>query len=265
MEKKREENYMKWFDEVKTTYLSMLNNRIVFEKKLEMLDVKFFDGNSTSGMLLPTINTKVYYDFCMEVNKNDSKVTIMYFMAHELTHLLFAETDLLQFTGYSSNDDSVSVSHVRRKLYKTSEIYGTAFEEELCEYIAFSVVKHIFKDTYTENEIMKLTCQNEVGKFTYNNFLLMQEIIKYFGSEITDKIDEIEVLSETVKKPGNYLLYTATSGTLNILINDFDDYTYKGAWLKLNKLFEEYWNDNSKVYLRRQIKEILKMWQKNAA
>ena len=260
MEKKREETYMKWFDEVKTTYLSMLNNRIVFEKKLEMLEVRFSDSDTTAGLFLAKTEKKVILNIFLEIAKNDSKLEVMHLVAHELTHLLFAETDKLGFNGYSANDDSVSVSHIKRKVLGTDQIYGMAFEEGLCEYIAFSVVKNIFKNVYTENEIISKIYKNkdEKDKKYFTAFLLMREIVKYFGNEIDSKIDELE-FSEKFKSPKNYLLYTAATGTLSIFINDFEACTYKGAWQKLNKLFEEFWNDNSKIFIREQIIEILEL------
>lgn len=251
---RKEKIYYGWLEEMSTEILKMLNNNILFEKKLEKLKKTIFITlNGTNGV---TLCDGTKFEICIDVNPNDTEMFIKLVMAHELAHLLFASINNLPIAGYCASDDSFELSFIKRKT-SDGDVYGEDLEELICDYIAVELVKRNFKNKFSSETICEIVF-NEKEKQLYN---CTKKIVELFGEDISanDKIDSYPQ-NEKLVQPDNLFLYNIATGTINVLINDYDECMGKGAWKRLNEEISKYKNENcssAKEFLEIEMKRFL--------
>lgn len=248
---KKHKKYVTWFKEVSKVLESLLNNRLVFSKKLELLDFGFFEifEELTSGNTVAIAGDS--YSITLAINPDDDELFIKSIMAHELAHLLFSATNLLIMSDYCSTDDSFSLTYVQRKISDSVDTYGSALEEMLCDYISVEILYKHFEGKYTREEIVDNIYSETITGFTRENYNIVSKIVNLFGKELKEceKIDSYSS-NGNYDRPDNLLLYTAVTGSMALLVNDYDECMGHGAWQQLNKAFDKYALDNSNDELK---------------
>lgn len=240
-----ENKYIMWFNEIIKLMVSMLNNKFIFEKKIELLSLKtFITTESTNGLLL---SKDEKYDIAMSINPKDDEAYIRFVFGHELAHLLFRPINKLKLSGYSATDESFGYTYIQRKS-ESGRIYGMYLEELICDYIALELTYRSY-DKYSRNELKEMvySIPKQENYFTKENLKLTEQFVSLFGEELKD-LDKIDSYPKgDIVAPDNIFLYTISTGDLSLLVNDYDQCMGNGAWKRLNICFDNFFIDNSKV------------------
>lgn len=249
IKKLENENLIKYFEFIKqlgNLLLSYLNNRLVFKQKLENLQVTVHLSNTKTEAFLLTKD--IQYSLLLVVNPKNNEQLIKFIIAHELGHLLFAPINKLRTSGYCSTDNSFDVTSVRRTS-NGSEEYGNALEEMLCDYIALTLLDKSYNGKYNREELLRIAYSEERSFHLKENFYLTQSIINLFENCPNKtaekyKFDSYTEHSDGSVSPDNLLMYTATTNTLNLFVNQYDTIMGKGSWKRFNQTFESFVSNN---------------------
>lgn len=236
---------IKYFEYVKqlgNLLLSYLNNQLVFKQKLENLRVTLHLSNTKTEAFLLTED--IQYSLLLIVNPKDDEQLIKFIIAHELGHLLFAPINKLRTSGYCSTDNSFDVTSIRR-ISNGSEEYGNALEEMLCDYIALTLLDR----SYNQEELLRIVYSEKRGLHLKENLCFTQSIINLFENcsnkiEEKYKFDSYTENSDGSVSPDNLLMYTATTNTLNLFVNQYDTLMGNGSWKRFNQTFESFVSNN---------------------
>lgn len=223
------------FRKVATQYVTSLYNNALFKAKLNYLRVSICEAvnGTTVGYLVDAGNCKYDYYIDIYYAKEDSPKQIAFIIAHELAHLLFADSvDLLHLAG-KSIDGTTMLSAFQRS-YSNGEFYGLNFEEAAADYVANYIVE-------------KLDYDDENGRFAQNistpekraRFEFIETFSGVFGESLENAscIDEIIIDGEFVTIRNEFWYRIATFSLCQI-IDVYDKVMGEGAYQELNERIE---------------------------
>ena len=226
--------YERWVDELSKTLINNLENKLIFEKKVQVLEttVKVQKDYSTIARVITEGGDK--FKLILEINEEDDERFIQFVICHELWHLLFAVIGKLIISQYSASDDSLAVTNVQRE--SEGKRYGEFFEEMLCDYLGLRLLWLYYAGKYTMAELKCFVYSVRSDPvYNENKYEFTKNIISHFG-----EVDVFDTYSKDTSYPDNILLYTIITGNLNLLINDYDECMGKGAWKRFMNHFENY-------------------------
>ena len=232
------------FLKIQEMYLSMLNNKFIFEKKCDLLKVYFIKEETSRTHATTKETFKGTYEIIISFNELDSKNFISFVMAHELSHLLFTTINQINISDYCASDDSFAKTNVVR-ISKNQE-YGNVLEEVIGDYFALEVVYRLNNFSISKDELIKEFYIFHSEPFTSTNIEYMSKIITMFGADISscDKLDDIVENGQNAT-PKNLFTYAITTGVLGLLINDYDECMGKEAWKNFVKKLDTFFSDNN--------------------
>lgn len=239
---KKYERLFKLAQNIGNQICSSLNRKMVYEAKLERLEVCIGQGPVADGLLF-TVNEQ---DIKMVVTFNDAELNdeiwCGFCIGHELAHLVFVRFDILG--DYSESDSSFAYTNVQRKV--NDVYYGMALEELLADYIAIDAIAKISKTK--KDVVIKHLIECSDGRVKEKNIEIVEKIISMFSQanlEVDDCYDDF-LHTDKMLAPKNQLLYEAVHGTdMGSLIMEYDRYMGNGSWKRLNTLLDKVFFDNS--------------------
>ncbi|CDC80242.1 unknown [Clostridium sp. CAG:465] len=225
---------MKYFDfiiEIGNQIIKSLNNSLLFSTKFEMMQVtiEYSDDEKTNGKLISMPDME--YEMKLTVNPNDKEEYIKFIIGHELFHFLFRNINKVMISDYCSSDDSFAETNVRR--IKDGKEYGIFLEEKLCDFLSLEILSKLYKEKYTKYDLIKMVYNGKYEVKDLSIYQMLSQIIETFGKLPSDKLDEY-----TEKEVSNLLLYTAITGSMSLLINDFEECMGKESWKRFNDNFD---------------------------
>lgn len=215
----RTEQFKDYFNLIIRFFLDRMIEKRIFLSKLNFLrcEVRVVDDDGSADI----VGGHVDYLIRINVGSNDTVPKVLFMFAHEIAHLILMPMTGNPYSDFNRSDKSFAVTTLTRKV--DDVLYGTAFEEIFCNFLALEAVNSLPSVEYRPSLVLLGLIQ------------LCKSVVSAFDLCDSGYTKWDEYLEDDSSQPKNTFMFGIVNGDISLAIYRFDKALGDGSWKRLMK------------------------------